>query len=122
MAFYDVGTGDLRELWESYLSEPVSDHRLLTNLFPLRENEKERVERNLLWKELHRQISLQERRPNRESPARVARVESARSRAGNSKGRLRPFEDRKDRPVRVRVSNSDGQPTARNAAIVLSAH
>lgn len=24
MAFYDVGTGDLRELWESYLSEPVS--------------------------------------------------------------------------------------------------
>ncbi|KAH0955562.1 hypothetical protein HN011_011621 [Eciton burchellii] len=23
MAFYDVGTGDLRELWESYLSEPM---------------------------------------------------------------------------------------------------
>jgi len=45
MAFYDVGTGDLRELWESYLSEPVSDHRLLTNLSSLEENEKERGER-----------------------------------------------------------------------------
>lgn len=24
MEFYDVGSSDLRELWESYLSEPVS--------------------------------------------------------------------------------------------------
>ncbi|KAG5326349.1 CREBA protein, partial [Acromyrmex heyeri] len=24
MAFYDVGTGDLKELWESYITEPVS--------------------------------------------------------------------------------------------------
>lgn len=30
MAFYDVmGTGDLRELWESYLSEPVSASYIL---------------------------------------------------------------------------------------------
>lgn len=24
MAFYDVGPGDLKELWDSYLSDPVS--------------------------------------------------------------------------------------------------
>lgn len=24
MAFFDVGPGDLKELWESYLSDPVS--------------------------------------------------------------------------------------------------
>lgn len=31
MAFYDVGTGDLRELWESYLPETVSAQPLWTD-------------------------------------------------------------------------------------------
>ena len=33
MEFYDVGTSDLRELWDSYLVESVSTHSLYIYIY-----------------------------------------------------------------------------------------